>query len=87
MSTLPPAARDRPADLVAGFLAALAMVGGVVALVERPVPIGVLSILIGFLAAAMAERNQRLAAGGVTIASLGFLGGMIVAVIGSRPLW
>jgi hypothetical protein len=87
MSTVPPAARDRPADIVAGFLATLAIVGGAIALVVRPVPVGVLSIVIGFLAAAMAERNQRLAAAGVTIASLGFLGGMIVCVLTSRPLW
>jgi hypothetical protein len=87
MSTVPPAARDRPAEIVAGFLATLAMVGGLIAFVERPVPVGVLSISIGFLAAALAERNERLAAAGVTIASLGFLGGMIVSVITSRPLW
>jgi hypothetical protein len=87
MSAVPPAARERPADIVAGFLAALAMVGGLIAVVERPVPVGVLSIFIGFLAAAMAERSERLAAAGVTIASLGFLGGMIVSVITSRPLW
>jgi uncharacterized membrane protein YccC len=87
MSTVPPAARDRPAEIVAGFLATLAMVGGAIALVERPVPVGVLSIVIGFLAAAMAERNQRLAAAGVAVASLGFLGGMIVCVLTSRPLW
>jgi hypothetical protein len=87
MSTVPPAARDRPAEIVAGFLAALAMVGGAIAIVERPVIVGLAAIFIGFLAAAMAERNQRLAAAGVTIASLGFLGGMIVSVITSRPLW
>ena len=87
MSAVPPAARDRPAEIVAGFLATLAMVGGAIAVAERPVPVGLFSIFIGFLAAAMAERNQRLAAAGVTIASLGFLGGMIVSVITSRPLW
>ena len=76
MSTVPPTARDRPAEIVAGFLATLAMAGGAIALVVRPVPVGVLSIVIGFLAAA-----------GVTIASLGFLGGMIVCVLTSRPLW
>jgi hypothetical protein len=87
MNAVPPAARDRPAEIVAGFLATLAMVGGAIAVVERPVPVGLFSIFIGLLAAAMAERNQRLAAAGVTIASLGFLGGMIVSVLTSRPLW
>jgi hypothetical protein len=87
LSTTPPVTRDRPAETVAGFLAALAMLGGAIAVVERPVPVGLLSIFVAFLAAAMADRNQRLAAAGVTIASLGFLGGMIVSVITSRPLW
>ena len=87
MSTVPPVARERPAEIVAGFLAVLAIVGGCIAVVERPVLVGVISIVIGFLAAAMAERNQRLAAAGVAFASLGFLGGMIVSVINSRPLW
>lgn len=87
MSTVPTSARDRPADVVAGFLATLAMVGGSIAAVHRPVPIGVASILIGFVAAAMAERNQRLAAAGVAFASLGFLTGMIVSVVRSTPLW
>lgn len=87
MSTVPPTAREGPAELVAGFLAVLAIVGGAIALVARPVPVGVLSIVIGFLAAAMAERNQRLAAAGVAAASVGFLGGMIISVLASRPLW
>ncbi len=87
MSTARPAARDGPAEIVAGFLAALAMVGGAIALVERPVPVGLVSIFIAFLAAALAARNQRLAAAGVAVASLGFLGGMIISVITQRPLW
>ena len=87
MSTFQPAARDRPADTVAGFLAALAIVGGAVAAVVRPVTIGLLAILIAFIATGLAERNQRLAAAGVAIAAGGFLTGMIVSVITSRPLW
>jgi hypothetical protein len=87
VSAVPPTAREGPAELVAGFLAALAIVGGAIAVVERPVLVGVAAIVIGFLAAALAERNQRLAAAGVAVASLGFLGGMIVSVLTSRPLW
>jgi hypothetical protein len=86
MSTVP-TARERPAELVAGFLSVLAIVGGCIAAIERPVPVGVLSILIAFVAAGLAERNQRLAAAGVTVASLGFLTGMIISVVLSRPLW
>jgi hypothetical protein len=63
------------------------MVGGLIAAVERPVLIGVPSIAIAFLAAALADRNQRLASIGVAIAASGWLVGMIVSVITSRPLW
>ncbi|HKF15168.1 MAG TPA: hypothetical protein VKB13_08090 [Gaiellaceae bacterium] len=87
MNAVPPVARDRPADTVAGFLAALAMVGGAIAAITRPVTVGLVAIFISFLAAALAERNQRLAAAGVAVASIGFLTGMIVCVITSRPLW
>jgi hypothetical protein len=87
VSAVPEASRGRSADTLAGFLAAMAMVGGLIAVVERPVVIGLFSIFIGFLAAALADRNQRLAAAGVAVASLGWLTGMIVCVITSRPLW
>jgi len=87
VNAVPPVARDRPADTVAGFLAALAMVGGAIAAITRPVTVGLVAIFISFLAAALAERNQRLAAAGVAVASIGFLTGMIVCVITSRPLW
>jgi hypothetical protein len=87
VSTVPAGARDRPADTVAGFLAALAIAGGAIAAVERPVLVGVFSIFVAFLAAALAERNQRLAAAAVAIASTGWLVGMVVCVITSRPLW
>jgi hypothetical protein len=63
------------------------MAGGLIAVVERPVVIGVFSIIVGFLAAALAERTQRLAAIGVAVAAAGWLVGMIVCVITSRPLW
>jgi hypothetical protein len=87
MSTVSRPRRDGSAEVVAGFLATLAIVGGAIATVERPVVIGVAAIVIGFVAAAMADRNQRLAAAGVAFASLGFLIGMIVCVLTSRPLW
>lgn len=87
MSTVPSTVRDRPADTVAGFLAALAMVGGAIAAIQRPVSVGVASILVAFVAVALADRSRRLAAVGFAFASLGFLTGMIVCAITSRPLW
>jgi hypothetical protein len=87
VSTVPAESRDRPADTVAGYLAALAMAGGAIAVAYRPVLVGVFSIFVAFLAAALAERSQRLAAAAVAIAAAGWLTGMIVCVITSRPLW
>ena len=89
MSTLPPAERrDGPAETIAGFLAALAIFGGVIAIAQRPVTIGLFSIFIGLVAAAMAGgRHRNLAAAAVAIAGASWLTGMIVSVITNRPLW
>jgi hypothetical protein len=87
VSTVQSAERERPADIVAGFLAALAIVGGCIAVAYRPVPIGVFSIFVGLVAAGMSGRHERLAAAAVTVAAAGFLGGMIVAVITNHALW
>ena len=89
MSTAPPVAeRHGPAETVAGFLAALAVFGGLIAIAQRPVTIGLTSLFIGLVAATMAGgRNRHLEAAGVDIAATGWLVGMIVCVITSRPLW
>ena len=89
MSTAPPVAERRgQAETVAGFLAALAIFGGLIAIAQRPVTIGLTSLFIGLIAATMAGgRNRHLAAAGVAVATMGWLVGMIVCVITSRPLW
>ncbi len=45
MSTAPVAERQGPAETVAGFLAALAIFGGLIAIAQRPVTIGLTSLL------------------------------------------
>jgi hypothetical protein len=89
VSTVPsPAEREGPAEGIAGFLAALAIFGGVIAVAQRPVTIGIASLVVALVAAAMAGgRHQRLAAAGVAIAGAGWLVGMIVSVVTNRPLW
>ncbi|HEX2434323.1 MAG TPA: hypothetical protein VHI55_10300 [Gaiellaceae bacterium] len=87
MSTMPSVEREGPADIVAGFLAALAIVGGLIAIAFRPVPIGVFSILVALVAAGMSGRHERLAASAVAVAAVGFLAGMIVAVLTNHALW
>jgi hypothetical protein len=89
VSAAPPVAeRQGPAETVAGFLAALAIFGGLIAIAQRPVTIGLTSLAIALIAATMAGgRNRHLAAAGVAVATMGWLIGMIVSVITSRPLW
>jgi hypothetical protein len=89
VSSVPPVVeREGTGETIAGFLATLAIFGGLIGIVERPVTIGLTSLLIAFVAAAMAAgRHQRLAAAAVAIAGVSWLTGMIVAVLTSRPLW
>jgi hypothetical protein len=88
VSTAPVAERQRPAETVAGFLAALAIFGGLIAIAQRPVTIGLTSLFIGLIAATMAAgRNRHLAAAGVAVAATGWFLGMVVCVITGRPLW
>ena len=89
MSVVPPAReRDGAGESVAGFLAALAIFGGLIAIVERPVTIGLFSLLLALIAAGMAAgRHRNLAGIAVGIATTSWLAGMIVSVVTNRPLW
>jgi hypothetical protein len=88
MSAVEPARREGAGESVAGFLSALAIFGGLIALVERPVTIGLFSLFLALVAAGMAAgRHRNLAAFAVGVATLCWLGGMIVSVLTSRPLW
>ena len=89
MSAIPPVAEhDGPAETIAGFLSALAIFGGLIAIAQRPVTIGLFSLFIGLVAAALAGgRHRNLAAAAVAIAGTSWLVGMIVCVITNRPLW
>jgi hypothetical protein len=80
--------REGQAEGVAGFLAAIAIFGGLIAIAQRPVVIGLTSLFIALVAAAMASgRSRRLAAAAVAITASCWLAGMIVSVLTSRPLW
>ena len=89
MSTVPPLAeREGPAEGIAGFLAALAIFGGAIAVAQRPVTIGIASLVVALVSAAMAGgRSQRLASAAVAITGSAWLIGMVVSVLTNRPLW
>ncbi len=86
MST-PARTADRPADAVAGLLAALAIVASLVALDYRPVRITPFAILISLIAAGIGGRNQRLAAIALGVSGACFIVGTFFAIITNHPIF
>jgi hypothetical protein len=78
---------DRPAELVAGFLAAAALAAGGIAVAYRPVRLGVFAILLALIAAGIGGRFSRLATASVLLVTACWVLGMILAVVTRNPLW
>ena len=72
---------------VAGFLAALAIFAGLVAIVYYPGRVGAGAVLVALIASAMGGFQSRLASFAVAVATLGWLAGMIVSVVFERPIF
>jgi hypothetical protein len=89
VSTLPEIEheRDRPGEVVAGFLAAAALFVGLIAIVYRPVRIAPAALVVALIAAGIGGRHQRLAALATAVVTLGWIAGMIVSVLTERPLF
>jgi len=80
--------RGRQVESVAGYLAALAIFVGAIAVVYRPVRIAPFAIVIALLAAAMATgRSTRITQFAVAFAAVCWFAGMTAAVITGNPLW
>jgi hypothetical protein len=79
--------RTRPAEIVAGYLSALAIFASVVALAWHPLRLSPLAMLLALVASGMAGRNRRLAFAAVMIAAVCFFLGMTISVVTERPLW
>jgi hypothetical protein len=80
---------ERPgsADAVAGFLATIALVAGLFSIVYRPARIGPAALVVALIAVAMGGRNERLATWAVAAVTVGWVVGMIVAVLTESPLY
>jgi len=80
---------DRPtaADTVAGFLAALAILGAALALVWYPGRVGTAAILIALVACGLATTQRRLAAFALAAAGTCWFLGMVIAVLIDRPIF
>jgi hypothetical protein len=82
-----PARREPASHTVAGFLAAAALFAGLIAIVYYPGRVGPGAMLVALIAAAMGGFQSRLAAIALTVATLGWFVGMIVAVLLERPIF
>lgn len=79
--------RALPSQVVAGYLAALAIFGGLAAIVYYPGRIGLAAIVVAFVATAIGRTIRRLTALAVVVATLGWLAGMVVCVVLDRPIF
>jgi hypothetical protein len=82
-----PLERDGPAETVAGFLAAVAIVAALLSLAYRPIRLDPFAIIVAFVAAGIGGRHARLAAVAVAVASFCFVAGMVIAILTKRPLY
>ena len=78
---------QRPAEAIAGLMAAAAMFAGSWALVERPARIAPAAILVALVAAGIGGRHSRLIGFSVAVCALWWFLGMTLAVANDRPLW
>jgi hypothetical protein len=82
-----PIQRSRPADTVAGLLAALSIFASAMGIAWRPLRLIPLAILLALIALTIGGRHERLAAWAIYIGAAAFVLGMAAAVITSHPLW
>jgi hypothetical protein len=87
VSSEPLEQRSSPAEVVAGYIAALAIFASAISIFWHPLRLVILSMLFALISAALGPRNTRIAAAAVASSALGFFFGMIVAVVFSKPLW
>ena len=87
MSVPPAVARDRPADAVAGLLAAASIFVSLMGLAYRPARLVPVSILLALVAVGIGGRNARLAQLAVAAGAACFAVGMALAVLTGHPLY
>jgi hypothetical protein len=74
-------------QVVAGYLAATAIFGGIVALFYYPGRIGPAAIVVGLIAAGIGSSMRRFTGIAVAVAGLGWFFGMIIAIFLDRPIF
>jgi hypothetical protein len=82
-----PVSRSRPAETVAGLLAALSIFFSLIGVAYRPARLIPAALLLALLAVAMGGRHNRLGALALGLGAICFVVGMAVAVITSNPIY
>ena len=82
-----PYGRSRPAETLAGFLAAVSIFVSLTGVAYRPLRLVPFGILLSLIAIGIGGRSERLATVAVAVGAASFAIGMAVAVVTSHPLW
>jgi hypothetical protein len=82
-----PFERARPAETIAGYLAAAAIFVSLAGIAYRPLRLIPVAIVLALIAVGIGGRAERLATWAVAIAAASFAVGLAAAVITSNPLW
>jgi hypothetical protein len=82
-----PYERSRPADTLAGFLAAASIFVSLTGIAYRPLRLIPFATLLALIAITIGGRHERLATYAVFIGAVSFTLGLAAAVITSNPLW
>jgi hypothetical protein len=77
----------RPAETIAGFLAAAAIFVSLAGIAYRPLRLIPIAIVLALIAVGVGGRATRIATWAVGIAAASFAAGLALAVITSNPLW
>ena len=82
-----PERAQRPAEAVAGLMAAASLFVSLLGVVHRPSRVIPVAVLVALIAAGMGGRHQRLAAYAVVVGAICFVVGMTIAIAADRPLY
>ena len=79
--------RARPAEVVAGYLSALAIFMSLIGIIWHPLRLIPVAMLLALIGAGMAGASQRLPRAAALICAASFFLGLTVSVVTSKPLW
>ena len=78
---------DRTAEVAAGFLATLSIVGSALALAYRPVRLLPFAFLLALIAAGMAPRGSKLPLIAILFGAVAFVVALTIQVLAENPLY